>query len=413
MKKPVGRPDTDTMKTVSILWHRIIELIAFVAVALGAFSAGLLWRSRPAAPPPNVVASAPAPLETNAPGATASTALIRTSIRAEFNPQSALLVGANELVRYHQSVFKDVARAAYGRIPIVGFVNDNDEAELGQSLLDEAGLPLDAVNFVKHPLNSMWLRDFGPLFTRWSDGEVHIIHPTYVNPDPNEKRPRDDALAAYVGKVLKLPVERMPLILEGGNLLSNGDGLMVTSTRVVDRPENRHHSLQEIGLMLQKYLGCRTWVYLRPLEGEPTGHADFSVVFLRRNLVVVGRCDPAIDPVNAAILDEMAAKLSGLSTSMGPMVVERIPMPPRTEAGDWRSYCNVLLINGTILMPSFSGVDAAVEAEARATYARLMPNWEIVPINSDSLVRKRGVLHCIGITIPGHVNILPLLGEAL
>ncbi len=401
------------MKTVSIIWHRIIELIAFVAVALGAFSAGLLWRERPAAAPPAAASASVAAIQTNAPGTPQSTVLIRTSIRAEFNPQSALLIGANELVRYHQSVFKEVVRAAYGRLPVVGFVNDNDEAELGQSLLDEAGLPIDAVHFVRHPLNSMWLRDFGPIFTRWSDGEVHIIHPTYDNPDPNEKRPRDDALAAYVGQVLKLPVERMPLILEGGNLLSNGDGLMVTSTRVIDRPENRQYGLQEIGLMLQKYLGCRTWVYLRPLEGEPTGHADFCLVFLRRNLVVVGRCDPATDPVNAAILDEMAEKLADLPTSMGPMTVARIPMPPRTESGDWRSYCNVLLINGTILMPSFSGVDAAVEAEARATYAKLMPNWKIVPILSDSLVRKRGVLHCIGITIPGHVNILPLLGEAL
>ena len=109
----------------------------------------------------------------------------------------------------------------------------------------------------------------------------------------------------------------------------------------------------------------------------------------------------------------MAEKLKGLPTSMGPMVVERIPMPPRSETGDWRSYCNVLLLNGTILMPSYTGVDPALEAEAEAIYRRLMPTWKIEKILSDSLVRKRGVLHCIGITIPGHVNVLPLLGEAL
>lgn len=137
------------------------------------------------------------------------------------------------------------------------------------------------------------------------------------------------------------------------------------------------------------------------------------MVFLRRNLAVVGRYNPAYDPVNAAILDEMAEKLSNLPTSMGPMIVERIPMPPRTDAGDWHSYCNVLLINGLILMPSYTGVDPALEAEAGATFARLMPTWKVVPIVSDSLVRKRGVLHCIDITIPGNVNILPLLGEAL
>jgi agmatine/peptidylarginine deiminase len=88
-------------------------------------------------------------------------------------------------------------------------------------------------------------------------------------------------------------------------------------------------------------------------------------------------------------------------------------MPPRTEEGNWRSYCNVLIINGIILMPSYAGVDPALETEARETYTRLMPSWKVVSINSDTLVKKRGVLHCIGITIPGYVNVLPMIGEAL
>jgi agmatine/peptidylarginine deiminase len=88
-------------------------------------------------------------------------------------------------------------------------------------------------------------------------------------------------------------------------------------------------------------------------------------------------------------------------------------MPPRTKEGDWRSYCNVLLVNGIILMPSYSGVDPALEEEARKTFSRLMPNWKIAPINSDTLIKKRGVLHCIGSTVPGYINALPLIGEAL
>jgi len=398
------------LHNISVTWFRFFQIVALVAVALAAFEFGVMWQARrgdhkPAADAAGTAAS------TNRPHNTSS--IVKNSIRAEFNPQSALLIGANELVKYHQSVFKDVARAIQGCIPIIGFVNDDDEAELGQELLNKADVPIHAVLFVKHPLDSMWIRDFGPLFARWSDGNVKVVHAMYDNPDKNDPRTRDDALATYIGRVLKIEVERIPLILEGGNILSNGDGLMVTSTRVIDRPENRRYTIQQIGNLLQTYLGCRTWVCLRSMEGEPTGHIDFCLTFLRRNLVVVGRYDKAYDPVNAAILDEMAKTLAGQTTSMGPMVVERIPMPPRTEEGDWRSYCNVLIINGIILMPSYAGVDPALEAQARETYMRLMPSWKVVPIVSDTLVKKRGILHCIGITVPGYVNVLPLIGEAM
>lgn len=407
------------MRKISLAWDRFLQIVVVVAVALAAFEFGVMWQSRRGERQP--VATAPATMSAmNATTAAESTnsardnsSIVLNSIRAEFNPQSALLLGASELVRYHQAVFTNVVRAIQGRIPIIGFVNDDDDCELGRELLDKAGVPAKAVHFVKHPLDTMWMRDFGPQFARLSDGTVKVVHATYDITDNNGPRKRDDEFAAYIGRILNLKVEHMPLAIEGGNLLANGDGLMVSTTQVMDRPENNGYTPQQIGNLLLDSLGCMLWVYMRPMEGEPTGHIDFSMTFLRRNLAVVGKYDKAYDPVNAAILDDMANTLKGLMTSMGPMVVERIPMPPRTKEGDWRSYCNVLIINGIILMPSYEGVDPALEAEARGVYERLMPSWKIVPIASDTLIKKRGVLHCIGITVPGYVNITPLIGEEM
>jgi hypothetical protein len=42
----------------------------------------------------------------------------------------------------------------------------------------------------------------------------------------------------------------------------------------------------------------------------------------------------------------------------------------------------------------------------------LKPNWKVARIHADSLVRKRGVLHCIGIGLPGNINVTPLLRAA-
>lgn len=385
-------------------------MLAIVAVAVAAFESGVLWQQRQGIRVPADDTSAAAD-HFNSPPKSSSIAGI--SIRAEFNPQSALLIGAGELVRCHQQVFTDLVKAVHDRVPIVGFVNDENEFEIGREILDKAGLPVNAVHFIKHPLNSMWIRDYGPIFTRLADGTVNIVHATYSNPDVNDPRTKDDAFASYIGQLLRLKVDRLPLVLEGGNLMSNGEGLMVTSTRIIERPENQRYTMQQIGKLLGIHLGCQTLTYLRPPENEPTGHIDFCLTFLRRNLIVVGKYDKAYDPVNAAILDDMAATLKGMETSMGPMIVERIPMPPRTKEGEWRSFCNVMIINGIILVPSYAEVDPALEKEAVNTYQRLMPTWKVETITSDSLIKKQGVLHCIGITVPGHVNILPLIGEAL
>ncbi len=400
----------------STFWFRFFQLLAIAGVAVASFEFGVIWnRSQDRAESGKHTGEALPNAPENgdeAPGAEPSS-IDAISIRSEFNPQSALLIGANELVRYQQSVFKDLVRALHNRIPVIGIVNNEDEIELGQALLDDAGLPPTAVWFVKHPLDSMWLRDFGPLFSRWSDGRVEVVDALYHNPGESGIRAQDDAFAAYIGRVLGLKVRKMPLVIEGGNLLSNGDGLMVTTTKVIDQPENRHLSLEQIGGILKDHLGCRLWVYARGLQGEPTGHIDFCMTFLKRNLALVGQYDATYDPVNAAILDSMAETLRGQPTSMGPMKVERVYMPPRTADGTWRSYCNVLLCNGVLLVPSYADIDPAKEQEVHKTFKRLVPGLEIVPIPCDSLVEKRGVLHCIGITIPGYVNVRPLLGESV
>ena len=394
----------------STLWHWFILIFAFISVGAASFMAGIIWQIRHT--PETVPTEQPLkPTQGQQPIQTVPA--YNANIRAEFNPQSALLIGANELVRFHQSVFKSLVSAVHERIPIFGVVNDEEEMELGREFLDEVGLPAEAVHFIKHPLDSMWIRDYGPLFTRWRGGNIGIVHSIYDMPDDRGPRKRDADFCAYLGDVLGLDVKPMPLVMEGGNILSNGDGLMITSTWIIDRPQNRHYSLMEIGKILQQYLGCKTWVYLRTLEGERTGHIDLCVTFLRRNLVLVGEYDHEYDSINAAILDEMADILKDQTTSMGPMVVKRIPMPPRSETGAWRSYTNVLILNSIILVPSYSDVDPELEAKALDTYRRLMPTWKIIPINSDTLVEKRGVLHCIGVSIPGFVNILPLVGEAM
>ncbi|MGB2820386.1 MAG: agmatine deiminase family protein [Phycisphaerae bacterium] len=323
----------------------------------------------------------------------------------EFERPSALMLGCNELVRHYPKVFSDVVAAAYRSTRIIGLISHNDQERLALELLEKRGLPNDAVRFVLLPLDTMWVRDYGPLFIRRTDGSTYVAKGDYTEQGEKKgKRLRDNEAARLLGESLGLPVVSVPLKLSGGNLLSNGEGICVTTVTLVSENLSAAGGKQKIADVLMEKLGFHSWVFVRPLVGESTGHVDMFMTFLAPNVAVVGRCDPAVDPLNARLLDETASLLSGRKTSRGPMKVYRIPMPPR-RGEVWRSYTNVIFANGTLLMPTFKDVAAAMQEEALALYARLLPGWKVVGIKSDSLQPSRGLLHCFSMNVPPYVSL--------
>ena len=84
-------------------------------------------------------------------------------------------------------------------------------------------------------------------------------------------------------------------------------------------------------------------------------------------------------------------------------------MPPKW-GDDWRSYTNVIFANGTLLMPSFSDVNPALEQKAMEIYQSSLPDgWEVKKVNCDQLVNLHGQLHCISYNLPGFLPIDALI----
>jgi hypothetical protein len=135
-------------------------------------------------------------------------------------------------------------------------------------------------------------------------------------------------------------------------------------------------------------------VFLEPLVGEQTGHVDMFATFVSSDVVVVGEYSPDADPLNAEILDRNAQRLAAVRTSRGPLRVLRIPMPPHT-LDVWRTYTNVLFANGTLVVPTYPGIDPQGEAEALAIYKHLLPGWTVVGVDCNRLIEWGGAVHCV------------------
>ena len=127
------------------------------------------------------------------------------------------------------------------------------------------------------------------------------------------------------------------------------------------------------------------------------------MTMLAKDLVVIGEIDPSVDQENSARLDENAKFVASLNTSSGPIQVKRIPMPPKWGQ-DWRSYTNIILANGVLLMPSYSTPILRSKTGPNRFIVRLLPNWEVKRINCDKLVKLHGQLHCISYNAPHFVS---------
>ena len=313
----------------------------------------------------------------------------------DFEKQSAILLGCNELLPYHPQALVGIVSALIDRIPLIGLVTDEEQRRQLVTLLCDWGLPVHLMHFVSMPVKGMWVRDYGPGFVRTRDRGITILDADYLELD----RRVDDNAPTELASLLRVPVVKVPITLEGGNILSNGQGLCVTTSTLISRNLKRGYDEAAVRSILLKYYGFDQVVILHSLMAEPTGHVDMFASFIAPNVVIVGEYDPAIDPVNADVLNYNARVLANVQTRWGPLQVVRMPMP--TNRGSvWRTYTNAIYANDTLLMPAYPRTDEDKQAKARAIFAGLLPGWDIVEIDATSVIKQRGALRCVSINIP-------------
>ncbi|REJ90895.1 MAG: hypothetical protein DWQ35_15535 [Planctomycetota bacterium] len=310
-------------------------------------------------------------------------------IPADFEPQRAILLSGQHLLNGHADTFASIVAATQGRTTVVALVDSDTEEEQLDAILQQRNLDGDHVLYVGLPHDSQWIRDFGPRIAKRNDGSIVVIDAPYGEQD----RANDDVVPTALANCLNLPVVRPPLAVDGGNLLTNGEGLLVTTQRLIAENAFDGHNSGTIAEVLREFYGAKESVILLPLVGEPTGHVDVFATFCDTRTIIVGEYDPKVDPVNAAILDRNAERLARVMTRQGPLQVVRIPMPPRDNEC-WRSYTNVVYANGALLMPTYSDMDRSVERLVIHTYRELLPDWQVVGIDAEALCAKGGALHC-------------------
>jgi agmatine deiminase len=282
-------------------------------------------------------------------------------------------------------VYGEIVRklAAVERVRIL--VQSPAVATQARRVLEKVGADLDAVDFIPCETDRVWTRDYCPLFVRNRTGEIALTAWRFNAWAKYQNFRKDAAVPAFLGKRLKLPVFTPNMVLEGGSIDVNGEGLLLTTEECLLSPiqaRNPGMDRSEIERHFREFLGVTRVLWLtNGIAGDDThGHVDDLARFVNSTTVVLAE---AAAPADAAKL-----RAAGLK-------VVRLPMPrPLRFAGQQlpASYANFYIANGIVLVPTFNDPNDRV---ALNTLAKLFPDREVAGINCTDLIWGLGALHCM------------------
>jgi agmatine deiminase len=250
-----------------------------------------------------------------------------------------------------------------------------------------------------------WIRDYGPNFLINHQAEL-ACNDWVFNAWGNkyDELKQDDAIPAKLEDVLGIPRFEPGIVLEGGSIEVNGEGVVLTTEQCLLNPNrNPHLNRNNIERYLMDYLGVRKVLWLgEGIVGDDTdGHIDDIARFVAPNVVV---CALEEDPqdANYKLLQENYKRLQLMTDANNrPFEIVTLPMPgvvggSSSSARDLErlpaSYANFYIANSVVLAPIFVHRN---DERALEILQRLFPDRRVIGINCEPLVWGMGTIHCV------------------
>ncbi|WP_138429524.1 agmatine deiminase family protein [Fodinibius saliphilus] len=304
-------------------------------------------------------------------------------------------------------VYLDIIEVLHRYENIHLFVDNRILHEHVVNLLRERNINLDKIIFHIQSINDVWARDCGPIFVyREGEEEAEYAITDWEYNSWGDKYPpydSDNKLPSYLASKYGISRYEPEMVLEGGSIDTNGDGVLITTESVLlNRNRNPQMTRDDIEQRLQDFLGIQRVIWLKGgLAGDDTdGHVDDVARFLNKDTILAMRSDIEHD-INYKVLDENLEILQRATDRHGySFAIETLPLPEtriedRTVDGSSHvpaSYTNFYIANEVVLVPLY---DERYDQEALRLFRQYYPGRDIVGIPCADLVWGQGAIHCI------------------
>ncbi len=299
------------------------------------------------------------------------------------------------------------------------------------NLFEGRDIDPESYTYLEYPIDSIWIRDYGPEFGLEEDGTRFIF-------DADYSRPNDDLVPIAMAEDDWINEDGSPIPyystghrLSGGNIMSDGKGTCFFSHIVYGYEKPAGWSDADVDDLMRDYLGCEQIISLNSICLDATGHIDLYAKVMGETSILLseypsdtyftgtvdsgtgsGHCSNPHFPNDYQDQEDNLAIIEASTNVDGdPWQITRLPMlEPYQSGGYWvyRSHMNSEVFNGHVAMPSYyaphGGETAAdlldAEAAAVAAYEASAPGIVVHPIDADHIIDLGGAMHCISHEIP-------------
>ena len=260
--------------------------------------------------------------------------------------------------------------------------------------------------------NDTWARDHGFITLSADDGSVRLLDFRFNGWGDKFPADLDNAIndSLYRHGVLSgTYADHNDFVLEGGSIEADGNGTVLTTSCCLLAPHrNQPLTRDEITEKLKHLLHAQQvlWIDHGHLEGDDTdGHIDTLVRTAPDNTLLYIGCDDDND-VHYHDLCRMEEQLRTLRNAQGePYRLLRLPMVDAMYDGGERlpaTYANFVIINGAVIYPTYRQPEN--DAEAARVIAQAFPGYDLIGIDSSTVVRQHGSLHCCTMQLHGQLH---------
>lgn len=298
---------------------------------------------------------------------------------AEFEPMEGVLInyGGDDNFGISYDIIAEMAED----VEVVTIVDSASQQSYVLSQFQSHGVNTAHCSFLIAPSDSWWTRDYGPWFIFNGNDEQGIVDFIY-----NRPRPDDDQIPTAYGNDQGIPVYDMSLVHTGGNYMTDGQGISVSTNIVWSENSGMTHA--QIEQMLNDYCGIGTYHVVPDPNGDYIKHVDCWGKYLSPDTILIREVSESHSQYDE-IEDTVTYFESQTSCYGTPYNVVRVYTPSNEP------YTNSLILNDKVLVPI---TGSQWDDEAIDSYESAMPGYEVLGfygswVSTDALhCRAKGIV---------------------